>query len=152
LNEKFLRLKSDKSWKGSQIPAEIFTEDTALMLSDIEIEQFANENDLHCKIFINPKKYVTHSASSFVFQKDFALKEVIDHHLLKLEQAGLLKHVSQKYIKQIYHDCQPPFRELSFQATIFTFVVLATGVVIAIVTLTVEKLFYHFHLLKHKGD
>jgi len=55
LNETFLRLKSDKSWKGSQIPAEIFTEDTALMLSDIEIEQFANDNDLHCKIFINPK-------------------------------------------------------------------------------------------------
>jgi hypothetical protein len=31
-------------------------------------------------------------------------------------------------------------------------VALASGVVIAIVTLTVEKLFYHFHLLKHKGN
>ncbi len=152
MNEKFLRLKSDKSWEGSKIPTEIFTEDAALMLRDIEIEQFANENDLHCEIFINPKKYLTHSTSSFVFQKDFALKEVIDHHLLKFEEVGIFKHLAQKYIKHIYHDCQPPFRELSFQATIFTFVALASGVVIAIITLTVEKVIYHFHLLKHKGN
>jgi len=138
-----LKLKDD-NWKEINVPKRICTEDVALMLSDIEIHEFATDNDLECEIFINPGKYLTHSTSSFVFQKDFVLKEAIDYHLLKFEQTGLLKHLQRKYIKTITQNCQSQIRELSFRATFFIFVILASGVVIAMITFTIEKFRYRF--------
>jgi len=72
-------------------PKEAFTADRAFILNDVEINNFATNNDMKCEILINPGKYLEHySSSAFAYQKDFALKEILDYHLQKFKQ-GILK-------------------------------------------------------------
>ena len=141
LYNKFLKLKPDVNWTYSTVPLEYFTQDAALMVTDIGIHNIIEEYDLHCEIFINPGKYFTGTTSAFAYQKDFPLKEVIDYHLLKFQQSGLLEQLAKKYFKtQILHDCQPPVRELDFKATSLSFAFLTAGVMIALMVSFVEKI------------
>jgi hypothetical protein len=109
------------------------------MMGEIEIFNTATEYGIDCDIFIHPGRYLTQSPLAFAFQKDFALKEIIDYQLLKFKQSGLLKRLSQKYFQKIKTDCQPPFRELGFLATFVSFAILAAGIIIAIFILALEK-------------
>jgi hypothetical protein len=109
------------------------------MMGEIEIFNTATEYAIECDIFIHPGQYLTQSPLAFAFQKDFALKEIIDYQLLKFKQSGLLKCLSQKYFKKVNTDCQPPFRELSFHTTFVSFAILAAGIIIAIFILALEK-------------
>jgi hypothetical protein len=134
-----LRTKSHHSWSQQIIPRENFTEDVAIMIEDIDILNTATKYGIECDIFIHPGQYLTHLPVSFVFQKDFALREIIDYQLLKLQQSGIVKFLAQKYFKKINKDCQLPVRELSFGATFISFAILAAGIIIAILILTLEK-------------
>jgi hypothetical protein len=104
LYQKFLRLKPDFSWTEPMIKEELFTKDVALMLSDTQIYHLAVEYNIQCDIFINPGMYMTHFTNAFAFQKDFALKEIIDYQLLKFKQTGLLKKLANQYFRQIPRD------------------------------------------------
>jgi hypothetical protein len=139
---KFLRIKPDFNWHEPMIKEELFTADVALMMADTDTNQMAAHYNIHCDIFINPPKYLTDSAIAFAFQKDFALKEIIDHQLLKFKQTGLLKKLSMQYFKDFPRHCEPPVRELSFRATFITFAILATGVLTAFCSLVVEKMIF----------
>jgi hypothetical protein len=134
-----LRTKSHYNWSERLIPREYFTEDVAIMIEDMEILNTATEYGIDCDIFIHPGQYLTHLPVSFVFQKDFALREIIDYQLLKFQQSGLLKHLAKKYFQKINKDCQPPVTELSFGATFISFAILAAGIIIAIFILALEK-------------
>jgi len=140
LYDKFLTLKPDFKWDKPIIQEKLFTKDVALMMGDVEIIQMADEYNLHCDIFINPGKYLAQSAMAFAFQKDFALKEIIDFQLLKLKQTGLLKKLATKYFKEIPQDCATePIRELSFQETLLSFGILASGILVALCSLLAEQ-------------
>jgi hypothetical protein len=140
LYNKFLRLKDNFDWREPVIPENLFTEDVALMIGDTEIHQMVLKYDNGCDIFINPGKYLTHSALAFAFQKDFALKEIIDFQLLKFKQMGLLNKLAKKYFKHIPQNCVVPVRELSFHSTFVSFAILVSGFIIAIGSLLVEKI------------
>jgi hypothetical protein len=109
------------------------------MIDDMEILNTATKYGIECDMFIHPGQYLTHLPVSFVFQKDFALREIIDYQLLKFQQSGLLKHLAKKYFKKINKDCQLPVRELSFGATFLSFAILAAGILIATFFLIIEK-------------
>jgi hypothetical protein len=109
------------------------------MIEDMDIFKTATEYGIECNIFIHPGQYLTHSPLAFVFQKDFALKEIIDYQLLKFQQSGLLKHLAKKYFKKINKDCQLPVRELSFGATFLSFAILAAGIILVTFFLIIEK-------------
>lgn len=135
--------KSNMTWKVQEnrpFPLELFTHDVALMISDVEINQMVKQHHLECEIFINPGKYLTSFYISFIFQKDFAFKEVIDYHLLKFEQSGLLKQLERKYFEKFIQDCAPAIRELNFHATCLAFAVLVFGAIMALLTFVAEKL------------
>ncbi len=86
-------LQSDNvvSWGPLDMPKGAFTDDRALILNDNEIFNVATKNDIKCDLLINPGKYLEHySFKSFAYQKDFALTDIIDHHLQKFKQ-GLVK-------------------------------------------------------------
>jgi hypothetical protein len=121
-----------------------FTEDVAIMLGDIEIYNLATAYDIQCDIVIHPGSYLTQSSLSFAYQKDFALKEIIDYQLLKMKQSGLLNHLERKYFRKISQDCQPPIRELSFRATFLSFAILVLGIIMAILSLCVENILFMF--------
>ena len=141
LFNKFLELKPHVNWTYSTVPLEYFTQDAALMVTDMDIHKIIEEYDLHCEIFINPGKYLTGTTSAFAYQKNFPFKEVIDYHLLKFQQSGLLEQLAKKYFKtQILDDCQPPVRELDFKATSLSFAILTAGVMIALIVSFVEKI------------
>ncbi len=110
------------------------------MLGDTEIYHLAVKYNIQCDIVINPGRYLTHFPLAFAFQKDFALKEIIDYQLLKFKQTGLLKKLANQYFREIPRDCEPQIKELSFKATFIPFALLATGVLIAICSLAVEKI------------
>ena len=57
---------------------EYFTEDVALLLSDIDIQTLLEVLKLKCEIFIHPGKYFMGSSSGFAFPKDSPLKELIE--------------------------------------------------------------------------
>ena len=134
-----MRTKSHHSWSQQIIPRENFTEDVAIMIDDMEILNTATKYGIECDMFIHPGQYLTHLPVSFVFQKDFALREIIDYQLLKLQQSGIFKFLAQKYFKKINKDCQPPVRELSFGATFISFAILAAGIILATFFLIIEK-------------
>ena len=140
LYQKYLRLKPDFNWTEPMIKEELFTKDIALMLGDTDIYRLAVEYNIQCDIVINPGRYLTHLANAFAFQKDFALKEIIDYQLLKFKQAGLLKKLANHYFRHIPRDCEPKIKELSFKATFIPFALLASGVLIALCSLLVEKI------------
>lgn len=141
---KFLRIKPDFNWHEPMIKEELFTADVALMMADTDTNQMAARYNIHCDIFINPPKYLTDSAIAFAFQKDFALKEIIDFHLLRFNQRGLLKKLANKYFEDIPRKCDPPVRELGFQATFVTFAILISGVILALFSLFIEQLIFWF--------
>ncbi len=136
-----MTLKPDFKWDEPIIPEKLFTEDVALIIGDTEINQLAAKYNLYCDISINQGKYLTQSAIAFAFQKDFfALKEIIDFHLLKFKQTGLLKKLAIKYFKKIPQDCATePIRELSFQETLLSFGILASGILVALCSLLAEQ-------------
>ncbi len=134
-----MRTKSHYTWSEPIIPRENFTEDVAIMIEDMDIFNTATEYGIECDIFIHPGQYLTHTPIAFVFQRDFALKEIIDYQLLKFQQSGLLKRLAKTYFKKIHKDCHPPVRELSFGATFISFAILAAGIIIATFFLTIEK-------------
>ena len=148
LYNKFLKWKPNMGWKEHPIPLEYFTEDAALLLSDIDILALEEEYDLHCEIFINPGKYFKGSTSGFAFPKNSPLKEMINYHLLKFIQSGLLEQLIKKYFKEKRHVCEPPVRELDFKATIFSFAILVIGVVTSLVVSLVEKIRSHLQTRK----
>ena len=89
---KFLENKYAPNLNPVDLPKEVFTPDRAFLLSELEIFSFATENDMKCEILINPGKYLeNYSFTSFAYQKDFALKEILDYHLQKLKQ-GIVKY------------------------------------------------------------
>jgi len=135
---KFLKLKPNVNWKEQPIYLEYFTEDAAILLSDIDIQATLQAHNLHCDIFIHPGKYFLGTSSGFAFQKDSPLKEIIDFQLLKFFQTGFMTKLSQKYLKTELEVCEPPVRELDFKATFFSFAILGCGVVIALIVFTAE--------------
>jgi hypothetical protein len=73
------------------IPKEVFTPDRAFLLNDMGIYSFATKNNFKCEILINPGQYLEFlSSSSFAYQKDFALREILDYHLQEFKQ-GIVK-------------------------------------------------------------
>ena len=115
-------------------------------MTDVEASSFSSANNgIDCQIFVHPSKYPAFSTSSFVFQKDFALKEIIDYQLQKFWQSGLMSHLAKKYFKKINQECDVPMKELSFKATFMSFVLLVFGLVLAIICFVLEKFrFRHF--------
>ena len=137
--DKFLRQKSGWVWNEFVIPEHLFTEDVALMVTDIDVHNIITSYKFQCQIFIHSGNFMTQSTSSFAYQKDFALREVIDYHLLKFEQSGLLDRLMDKYFTKPLSDCQQPIRELGFQATFLCFAILVIGIVIAMASSVVER-------------
>jgi hypothetical protein len=84
-----LKTKADYSWNELTVPFTNFTEDVPVMLRDIEIFNLATTYWIECDIFIHPGHYLTQSPLVFVFQKNFAQKEIFDYQLLKLMQSGI---------------------------------------------------------------
>lgn len=142
--QKYLKEKPGWEWSTPTVPLTFFTEDVALMITDIEIQNIVQEYGLQCEIAIHSGKYMTALTSSFAFQKDFALAEVIDYHLLKFEQSGLLDQLLSKYFSKLQSDCQSPVRELGFQATFLCFAILAVGAIVAIAFSLAEKCRFHY--------
>lgn len=141
--EKFKRVKGElENWKDFYIPLENFTSDVALLLNDVEAYNLASAYGIDCEMFVHPRKYTARQTSSFLFQKDFPLKEFIDYQLLKFQQSGLLTHTAKKYFTKASLTCDAPLRELSFKATFFSFAILVAGLALAIACLIVEKLKY----------
>ena len=130
------------------MPLKDFTNDVAMLLNDVEAFNFASAYGIDCEMVVHPKKYSARGTSSFLFQKDFALKEVIDYQLQKFKQSGLLSHLAKKYLKKVNQNCDAPLRELSFKATFFSFTVLAFGIIVAIICFAVEK--FRFGQLQEK--
>ena len=143
LLKKFLKLKPHVDWKEDLIPQQYFTEDAALLLSDIDTLTIFEEYNLHCEIFVNPGKYFKGSSSGFAFQKNSPIKDIINYHLLKFVQSGLLEQLAKKYIKREHHICEPPVKELDLNSTMLSFAILAIGIVIALVISLIEKIRGH---------
>jgi ABC-type amino acid transport substrate-binding protein len=103
----FGKTKADYSWDELTVPFKNFTQDVAIILRDIEIFNLVTTYGIECDIIIHPGFYLTQSPVAFVFQKDFALKEIIDYQLLKLMQSGILKriakNISHAYLKIVKH-------------------------------------------------
>lgn len=140
LYKKFLKLKPNVKWKSHPIPQSYLTDDAALILSDIDINNLKDDYGLHCDLFIHPGKYLMGSSSSFAFQKDSPLKEIIDYQLLKFFQSGLLEQLVKKYFKMESHVCEPEVKEIDFKATFLSFAILGCGVLIAFVVSLLEKI------------
>ena len=139
--EKFMRQKGEyEVWNELLIPLQIFSSDIALFLNEVEAYNIASSYDIGCQIFLHPRKYFAWGTSSFVFQKDFALKEIIDYHLQKCKESGVMRHLAKKYLSMIRQDCNPPLRELSFKATFLSFALLFVGLTAAMVCFIVEKI------------
>ena len=79
------------------------------------------------------------SFTSFGYQKNFALREIIDYHLQKFKQGGLFKQLENKYLKTFVQDCEPPFREINFRVVFLAFALLCVGFISALVIFTFEK-------------
>ena len=126
-------------WEASKIPIEYFTKDAVVMLTDIDIYDTVEEYDLHCEMFVHPGKYFVGLSSAFALQKNSPIKEIIDYHLLNFLQSGHLEQLGKKYFSKRQHDCEPPVRELDFKATIFSFAILAAGVLFSLGVFLVEK-------------
>ena len=143
LLDKFIKEKKEyHNWTELLIPLQIFSSDIALLLNEVEAYNIASSYDIGCQIFLHPRKYFAWGTSSFVFQKDFALKEIIDYHLQKYKESGVMRHLAKKYLSMIRQDCNPPLRELSFKATFLSFALLFVGLVIAMVCFMVEKILF----------
>ena len=118
----------------------VFTIDRAFLLNDLEINNVASKTNFKCKLLINPGKYLEHSSfTSFGYQKDFALKEIIDYHLQIFKQAGLFKQLEKKYVKPLVQDCEPPIREINFRVVFVAFAILCGGFISALVIFILEK-------------
>jgi hypothetical protein len=90
---KTLKYDNLLSWSSSDIPREAFRADRATILNDNEIFNVAAKYDIKCQLLINPGKYLEYySFTSFAYQKDFALTEILDHHLQKFKQ-GLVEKI-----------------------------------------------------------
>jgi hypothetical protein len=105
--EKQLYLKSLESknvfnWSVIDMPKEMFEPDKAFILSDIDIYNAATKQNLSCEILINPGKYMEHySISAFAYQKDFALKEILDYHLQKFKQGIVKLYFLKRFLTDI---------------------------------------------------
>ena len=82
----------------------------------------------------------------FVYQKDFALRDMINYHIQKITEGGLHHKLVMKYFPPLVQDCQTPIKEVDFSDTIFIFVALASGLISAVLTLCGELIFRHFAL------
>jgi len=145
LFEKFKRQKGGyDNWTGLWIKHEDFAGDVALLLNEVEAFEMGAAYGIECEMFSHPRKYLGWGTSSFAYQKNFALKEVLDYHLQKFMQSGLLEHLAKKYLKKITPECTPPLRELSFKATFFPFAILAVGTACAMTSFLAEKIVPRF--------
>jgi hypothetical protein len=87
LYEKYLEYENKPNLDSMIIPKDVLTPDRALLLNDMDIYSFATENNFKCEILINPGQYLEFLSSSFfAYQKDFALREILDYHLQKFKQ------------------------------------------------------------------
>ena len=143
--EKFKKLNKVLVYKrGFVVPLEDFTSEVALLLNDVDANNLESTYDFNCDIITHPKKYLISSTSSFIYKKDFALKEVIDHQLQRMKESGQLTHLGKKYFKHTSQNCEPPLRELSLSATFFCFAILSVGVLASIVCFIAEKIIFKF--------
>jgi hypothetical protein len=106
--EKKLYLKSLHSgnvvsWGSVDIPKENSTADRGLIINKIELFNVATKNDINCELVINPGKYLEdYSFTSFAYQKDFALKKMLDYHLHKFKQ-GCVKRLIMLVLSLFYN-------------------------------------------------
>jgi hypothetical protein len=78
--------------------------------------------------------------NTFVYQKNFPLTEIIDYHLQKFKESGLLQRLEKKYFKKLVQDCNPVVREMTFKATFLTFAILSVGIGASLLAFAVEKM------------
>jgi hypothetical protein len=133
------------------ISKETFTHDRAFLLSEIDISNVvSNDEDLKCEVFINPGKYLENSAStSFAFQKDFPLKEIIDYQLRRFVQSGLLDQLQKKYFHHpMFKDCEPPLREIDLRVSFLAFALLSLGAFVALIIFVTEKISFRVNSQK----
>jgi len=151
LYQKFLRLKPNMKWSKSPIPLDIFTEDAAFLLTDIDIYETVERYNMHCDIFVHPGKYFMGSSSAFALQKGSPLKEIIDYQLLKFLQSGSIEQLVEKYIQKKQYICEPPVRQLDYKATSLLFIILAFGTVAAMLVSLMENVrFKHLRATRAK--
>ena len=113
----------------------------AVLLDFGEVREMIRQNgeDLVCQIYIHPGKYLPLMANNhFIYQRDFPLREMIDHYIYKIKESGIDDKFDRKYFPSLFQDCQSPLKEVDLKDTIFIFVALATGLFVAIFILFVE--------------
>ena len=121
----------------------------AIIVDTGELKDIIRQNgeDLLCQIYIHPGKYLPSMANNhFVYQKDFALRDMINYHIQKIMEGGLHHKLVMKHFPPLVQDCQNPIKEVDLSDTIFIFVALASGLISAVLTLCGELIFRHFAL------
>ena len=119
----------------------------AILLDFGEVQEMIRQNgeDLVCQIYIHPGKYLPSMANNhFVYQRDFPLREIIDHYIYKIKESGIDDKFDRKYFPPLFQDCQAPLKEVDLKDTIFIFVALATGLFVAILVLFFEVSYRYF--------
>lgn len=130
-----------EAWTSIYLILEPFRANRAFILDDVEFTNFASRYDIFCEIFVHPGKYVpTLSYSTYAYQKNFPLKEILDYHINKMKQSGILHKLGRKYFPPLIQDCETPLKEIDIRGTIFTFSVFSAGVVSSILIFSSEKL------------
>ena len=123
-----------------------FLANRALFLDYAEILELIrlNGDDLKCQIFIHPGDYFPSLANNhFAYQKNFPLREMFDHHIQKIKQIGINQKLSKKWLPPLEQDCQPPVKDVRLTDTIFIFTLLASGIVVAVLMLSIELICRH---------
>ena len=119
----------------------------AVLLDFGEVHEMIRQNgeDLVCQIYIHPGNYLPSLANDhFIYQKDFPLREMINHYIYKITQSGIHDKFIRKYFPPLPQDCQSPLKEVDLTDTIFNFVALATGLFVAVLILGFELSFRYF--------
>ena len=140
----FAQSISDKDFepwnKLSELRAPLLSNRALLLDSGETLELIRlNGEDLRCQIYIHPGEYLLTLANNhFAYQKDFPLREMIDYHIRKIKQIGIDQKLSKKYFPPLEQDCEPPIKEVKLSDTIFIFVTLVSGLIFAVLILSIE--------------
>ena len=139
--------KDFKPWNDINELRKPFLANRAFLLDDSDIFQFVGVigNDFLCQVYVHPGKYLPGLSSyHFAYQKNFPLQEMIDYYLQKIKQGGINSSLFKKYFPLLKQECAKPIKEIELRDTIFMFVVLTSGMMMAMFCYCFEKINWYW--------
>ena len=134
-------------WKGFAELGAPFKANRAFLWDEIDITKFnqIHGKEFNCDIYIHPGKYLQSiSNQHWIYQKDFPLKEMFNHHLLQIKKSGIYDKLVAKYFPPMHNDCTVAAKEVGLMETVFIFVVSLFGLITAFIVFYTEKICMFF--------